>query len=342
MNEEECRGEFLHFIVASDLHCEEDLNPKKEAEPEEVFNILETWSHLFAGLGKTNRIQHGIDTGDATPIRGASYPVAQAHLQEAQSSIKDMLVKGIIVPSRSEWNSPVVPVRKKDRGMRIAMDYRKLNSVSKKDAFPMPRVDEVISKLGKAKIFSTLDFKQGYYQIEMKNADREKTAFRVQGQLYPFTRMPFGLSSAPQTFVWLMDAMFGNLDFVECYVDDLIVFSGSVSEHLVHLEKIFERISKYGQKCTFVNERVEFLGYNVGGGEARPLRHKVSAILNFLSPVSWKEMSRFLGLCGYYRNLIPDYGRITGPLYDLHKKGKKFVWSDQCESALQRSRKQKG
>ena len=335
--------EFLNTVFAEELvpPIEQNLRNTHARKGPEMDELLKKWNKLFVGLGKTDLISHRIETGNAQPIRCPQYRVPTAYLDAAKENVHQMLVDGVIEKSMSEWCSPVIPVKKHDGGIRIAIDFRKMNEISKKDAYPMPSASELFDKLYGAKVFSKLDLRQGYYQIPLRTEDKEKTAFRFGGQLYQFTRMPFGLSSAPQTFVRMMNKLFAGVNFVDTYIDDCLIYSKNEEEHLAHLEKVFEILYAGGltvkmEKCEFFKKEVSFLGFKISDGEIRPLEEKVKVINDFPRPKDWKETSRFLGMCGYYRNLIEDYGRIAGPLYALSKKGKKFVWDGICEDSFQK------
>ena len=157
-----------------------------------------------------------------------------------------MLEQGIIEPSQREWTSPIVVVKKKDGDIGICIDYRKLNAVTKRDAYPMPRIDDILDELGQAKYITTLDLAKGYWQVPVNPQDQEKTAFSSPLGLFQFKRMPFGLSGAPDTFQRLMDRVINGLSLTKAYLDDLVIYSSTWQEHLSHVEQIFLRLKKAG------------------------------------------------------------------------------------------------
>ena len=157
-----------------------------------------------------------------------------------------MLSSGIIEPSTSEWSAPIVLVKKKDGSLRLCVDYRRLNQVSVSDAYPTPRVDDLIDRVGGSSFISTLDLTRGYWQVPVADEDRLKTAFVTPFGLYQFNVMPFGLQGAPATFQRLMDHVIRGLEFAAAYLDDLIVFSNSWSEHLAHVHAVLERLKEAG------------------------------------------------------------------------------------------------
>ena len=192
--------------------------------------------------------KHTIDTADNKPIKQMPYRVSFKERQTIQSQVKEMLANDIIKPSRSPWASPVVLVRKKDGTFRFCVDYRKVNAVTKKDVYPLPRIDDTIDRLQGASYFSSIDLASGYWQIEVDEKDREKTAFITPDGLYEFQVMPFGLCNAPATFQWMMDLVLADLKWTTClvYLDDVIVFSTAFLQHLERLESVLRCIQEAG------------------------------------------------------------------------------------------------
>ena len=248
---------------------------------------------------------------------------------------------GVIVPSTSEWSFPIVPVRKKDGSLRICIDYRRLNALSVGDAYPMPRIDDLIDLLGKAGFITTLDLAKGYWQVPLAPEACVKTAFSSPLGLFQFTVMPFGLQGAPATFQRLMDSVIAGLDCCAAYLDDLIVYSGTWKEHLVHLEQVFSRLKQAGltvkaNKCQIGMKECVYLGHVVGKGQVRPEPSKLEAVVAFPVPKTKKDVRAFLGLSGYYRRFIPNYSSVAAPLSDLTKKAlpKQVHWNDTCQKAF--------
>lgn len=213
----------------------------------------------------------------------------------------------VIQPSKSPWASPVVLVRKKDNTLRFCVDYRKLNSVTKRDVYPLPRIDDTLDRLRNAKFFSSLDLKSGYWQIEVDERDREKTAFVTPDGLYEFKVLPFGLCSAPATFQRMMDTVLAGLKWQTClvYLDDVVVFSATFEEHLTRLKGVLQAIRSADltikpEKCHLGFEELKFLGHIVSQQGIRPDPDKTSAVSSFPRPTDKKAVRRFLGLCAYY------------------------------------------
>ena len=223
-------------------------------EMQQLYDTLEGFHDIFSieddKRGETNLVEFNIDTGESPPIKQAAHIVPYAARQEIAAQLSKMQDGGVIQPSKSSWASPVVLVRKRDGSLRFCVDYRALNSVTKPDVFPLPRIDDLLDKLGKAKYFTTLDLKSGYWQIKMDSSSQEKTAFATHRRLYEFRVMPFGVKNAPAVFQRLMQNVLSNLnvdtdkEFVDVYLDDIIIFSGTLSEHMNHLWKVLQYFRK--------------------------------------------------------------------------------------------------
>ena len=219
---------------------------------------------------------------------------------------------------------------------------RKVNAVTRKDSFPTPLVSDIRDALSGTKYFSTLDLKSGYWQIEMHPESREKTAFVTHNGL-EFSVMPFGLTNSGASFQRLMGHILRGLEyrFALLYVDDIVIFSKSIDEHLTHLEEVFRRLREANvklnpKKCSFVKQRIEYLGHVVTPEGIFPDPGKVEVVKNFPKPASLKELKSFLGLANYYRRFIKGFSEIASPLNALTKKGVKFCWSESCAVAFDR------
>ena len=269
---------------------------------------------------------HKTVTDGSGPIRQRPYRIPPALKKDLCDELQTMLKDGLIEESSSEWSSPIVVVKKKDGSNRICVDYRKLNGITKFDAYPMPRIDEMLDAIGNAKYISTLDLAKGYWQIPMDQQDREKTAFSSPLGLFQFTVMPFGLSGASASFQRMMDQTLRGLnDFVGVYLDDIIIHSSTWKEHLVHLQQVLERLQDAGltlklKKCEFGAAECTYLGHRIGQGGVRPEQSKVMAIKQLKRPTTKKEVRAFLGMTGYYRRFIRDFAQIAEPLTNLTKE----------------------
>ena len=255
--------------------------------------------------------------------------------------VEDMLQQGVIKESVSPWASPVVLVKKKDGSMRFCVDYRKLNAITKKDVFPLPRIDDALDLLGNSVYFSTLDLASGYWQVKMDTDSREKTAFTTHKGLYEFSVMPFGLCNAPATFQRLMERVLKGLVGESCmvYLDDILVIGKTFEQHMDNLKKVFGRIERAGlklkpKKCHLIQPCVEYLGYVVSrkGISADP--RKIQAIVEYPVPVDVKSLRSFLGLASYYRRFARNFSRIAYPLHQLTRKESIFNWDSKCQEAF--------
>ena len=222
--------------------------------------------------GETHLVEMEISTGNAEPVKQGMRRMPFAIRCEVARQLEDMQKSGVIQPSKSPWSSPVVMVRKRDGTHRFCVDYRKLNTVTKADTFPLPRIDDLLDQLGQAKYFSLVDLASGYWQIRMSEESKEKTAFVTPQGLFEFHVMPFGLTNAPSVFQRLMNGVLMGLnptvgpEFVTVYIDDVLIFSKSLEEHITHLELVLQRIQEAGlklkpTKCRFICREVEYLGH---------------------------------------------------------------------------------
>ena len=296
----------------------------------------------------TNRIKHSIKTTDEVPVHTKSYRYPYVHRQEVQEQIGKMLEQGIIRPSNSAWSSPIWVVPKKvdasgKRKWRIVVDFRKLNEKTIDDKYPIPNISDVLDKLGKCQYFTTLDLASGFYQVQTDPQDIHKTAFNVEHGHYEFLRMPMGLKNSPATFQRVMDDVLKGLQNSIClvYMDDIIVYSTSLQEHIVNLRKVFQRLRESNfkiqmDKSEFLKRETAFLGHIISADGVKPNPDKIAAIEKYPIPKTPKEIKQFLGLVGYYRKFIPDFATLTKPLTQCLKKGRKIILNDEYISSFEK------
>ena len=308
-------------------------------------NLFNKYRNVFAfpgdQLGRTSLVQHVIDTGDAMPIKQRPYRVSPDVKKEIDRQVDEMLERGIIQESVSPWSSPVVLVKKKDGSYRFCVDFRKVNKVTKVHSFPMPLVADALDSLVGASVFSTLVLKSGFWQVHMPQDSHHKTAFATQNGLYEFLTMPFRLVNSGASFQRLMGHILRGLEyrFALIYIDDIIIFSKSVDEHLDHLEEVFRRLRDANvklnpKKCSFVKQRVEYLGHVVTPEGISPNPDKVRVVQEYPTPTNLKELRSFLGLANYYRRFVRGFSHIANPLNALTKKNVPFVWTVACAEAF--------
>ena len=321
--------------------------PKEQMQ--QLYDTLEEYHDIFSldddEHGETSLVEFNIDTGESRPIKQAARRVPYAARQEIAAQLSKMQDGGVIQPSNSSWASPVVLVRKRDGSLRFCVDYRALNSVTKPDVFPLPRIDDLLDKLGQAKYFTTLDLKSGYWQIKMDSSSQEKTAFATHRGLYEFRVMPFGVKNAPAVFQRLMQNVLSNLnvdtdkEFVDVYLDDIIIFSGTISEHMNHLQKVLQcfkiaNLKLNPKKCRFCCSEVEYLGHVITPNGFKPNVRNTEAVKEFPVPTTLRELRQFLGLTSHYRRFVKGFAKIAQPLYTLTKKDVPFHWTAECEAAF--------
>ena len=258
-----------------------------------------------------------------------------------------MQQKDVIEPSSSPWASPIVLVKKRDGSTRFCVDYRKLNKVTRKDAYPLPRIDDTLNTLAGAQWFSTLDLVSGYWQVEVDPNDRPKTAFCTTEGLFQFKVMPFGLCNAPATFQRLMDLVLAGLQWSHClvYLDNVIVIGRSFTEHLQNLQAVFKRLRQAGlklkpSKCSLLQQEVQYLGHIVNREGISVDPGKVEKVLTWPVPQNVQEVRQFLGFCSYYRRFIQNFADIARPLHRMTEKNAKFKWTHEAGTAFEHLRKQ--
>jgi len=292
-------------------------------------------------IGFCNLISHDIETGTARPIKQSPRRPPLSARQAEDDIIDDMLRHGIVEPSNSEWASPVCLVRKPDNSYRFCVDYRKLNAVTKKDAFPVPDQNDIFDSLQGASHFATIDLLQGYWEVPMTQRAKERAAFCTKRGLFQFTRLAYGLSNSPPTFCRLMSAVLSDLLYQICvsYIDDIIVFGRSAEELLDRLRIVLQRLQAVGlkakpSKCVLLKTQIRFLGHLVSANGLTPLPERLDIIRNWPAPRCIREVRAFYGFCSYYRRFVKAFAHIAEPLNNLTKKNTKFHWSDDAQRSF--------
>ncbi|XP_055836661.1 uncharacterized protein LOC129905251 [Episyrphus balteatus] len=306
-----------------------DLNETESRELELV--LEELFKSMTEGLGCTNLVEHKIRTS-AEPIKQRYYPVSPAIQKHIDKELQEMLEAGVIEKSKSPWASPILLVKKKDGSFRFCVDYRKLNEVTDRDAYPLPFISAILDKLRNAKYLSSLDIKSAYWQIPVEEESRKYTAFTVPGRgLFQFRRMPFGLHNSPATWQRFIDDVLGpDLEpFVFVYLDDIIIVTDSFEKHIEILKEVFKRLGEAGlkvgrEKCNFCRPSLKFLGYVVDRNGLHVDPEKVESMLRIPPPKNQKEVRSFVGTISWYRRFVPNFAILVRPLTDLLKNGKKF------------------
>jgi hypothetical protein len=270
-------------------------------------------------------------------------------MEEVRQQVQDLLAKGLIEPSQSPYGAPILIVRKKDGSLRMCIDYRALNRITVRNSYPLPLISDLLDRLAGATVFSSLDLQSGYHQIRITESDQPKTAFKTPMGLFHFKVLPFGLTNAPSTFQAVMNQIFGDLigRSVLVYLDDIMVYSSTPAEHLVHLREVLSRLRQHKlfikmSKCEFNKPELCFLGHVVGRHGVRADPQKTVAVTQFPQPRTVSELRSFLGMANYFRRFVRHYSSIVAPLNALLAgKGKNAPltpeqWTPECEVAFSR------
>ncbi|CAG2220461.1 unnamed protein product [Mytilus edulis] len=295
-------------------------------------------------LGCTDTVQMTIDTGDHPPIRLKPYRAPLNQRKIIDKTIEELLEANIIRKSRSAWAAPIIIVSKKDKTSRMCVDYRSLNAASKIYSFPLPLIDDLLASVGKAKVMTSLDLKSGYYQVKVKESDKEKTAFVCHKGLFEFNVLPFGLASGPSLFSELVTEVLQGLEhFSTAYIDDILIFSETEEEHLGHIQQVFDRLRQHKlklklKKCNFLQNETNYLGFIISKDGLKPDPEKVKAIQGMKAPSNVREVRGLIGCLSYYRRFVPSFSKIAEPIVALTRKNKVFNWTTTCQEAFEKLR----
>ena len=314
---------------------------QKEKATQFIRAHADVFSSSATDLGRNAFLPHRINTGDHSPVKQPLRRQPYAHLAEIERNVQEMLASKVIEPASSPWSSNVLLVRKKDGSMRFCVDYRKLNEITIKDSYPLPRIDSCLESLGNSCFFSTLDLRSGYWQTELDACDADKTAFVTRSGQYRFTVLSMGLANAPSQFQRLMDLLLVGLLWEVClvYLDDIIVFSSTFESHLDRLASVFQRLARANlkikaSKCQLFRSQVKFLGHLISRKGIAADPEKIRVVAEWPRPTNLTQLRSFVGLSSYYRRFIPGFADLARPLHLLTQKGQPFVWTASQESAF--------
>ncbi|GBG59283.1 hypothetical protein CBR_g32296 [Chara braunii] len=328
----------------SDFLSPDEDDPPPEV-PTNIRRLLDRFPEVLAEpRGVPERpIKHKIEIIEGNvPPKGCVYRMGQRELEELRRQIDDMIDCEWIRPSESEFGAPVLFVPKKGGKLRICIDFRGLNRITRKNVYPLPRIDDQLDAAGGCKVFSKIDLKSSYHQIEVDPSDQHKTAFKTRDGLYQFILMPFGLTNAPATFQCLMDKVLRHQlnRFVVVYLDDILIFSKSMEEHVKHREGVLQVLKEAQlhlnlEKFEFGRDSIIYLGHRLSANGLEPEAIKVEVIRKRPQPANVRELRSFLGLASYYRKLVPKFYVIAHPLSRLTSKNVAYAWCEKCETAFQ-------
>lgn len=344
--EEECESDPSPFVGSklcnSDVlsNLDSKLKHLSPTQASDVMHLLQDNQGLFGDVPRLcPLLPHDVDVQGAAPIRQAPYRLSAQKKDFLRKEVERLQQQGLIRPSLSPWASPVVLVPKAGGSFRLCVDYRKVNKVTRPDAFPLPRMDDIIDDVGSARYVTKLDLLQGYYQVPLTERAQPISAFVTPFGLWEFVVLPFGMRNAPATFQRLMNHLTTNLPGVRVYLDDLIVWSDTWEDHIARLRNLFSTLASANltvnlSKSEFSHAHVTFLGHVVGQGKLAPITAKVEVIKNYPVPTNKKELMRFMGMAGYYRRFCRNFAQVSAPLTDLLSSNRTFVWMEQCQKAF--------
>lgn len=330
------------------IHSYDHLTPEQKYTADDLIAQFKEISYEKRGLGRTSLTTHSIDTGNAAPIRQRYYRMSPEKQRILTEQLDEMLQEQVVEPCESPWSSPVLLTPKKNGELRFCLDSRKLNSVTKKDAYKLPYISDILDNLRDSKFLTSLDLSKSFWQILIKEEDRCKTAFYIPGRgTFQFRSMPFGLTNAPATQQRLVDKLFYGPEFenmVFVFVGDIIITSPTYEKHISLLKRVLEKL-KYAnltinfEKSKFFRQKLNYLGYVVDANGLHADTEKIEAILNYKTPENRKEVRRFLGTASWYRRFIPNFSSIAAPLNKLTSQKKDaipFFWSPEADNSFKK------
>ena len=324
-------------------------SPDDVANNESVKALLNEFKDVFQdklpGLPRERDVAHIIDTGDAEPINRPPFKMSPLELDELRKQLTELLDLRLIRPSTSPWGAPVLFVRKKSGELRMCIDYRAINQVTRRHGHPLPRIDECLERLNGAQFFTSLDLKSGYHQLRIRDEDVPKTAFNTRYGSYEWLVIPFGLRNSPALFQSTMNKVLNEFldDFVMVYLDDILIYSKTKTDHEAHVRKVLQRLREEElianiRKCEFFKTELEFLGFLISGAGTLPSRNKIKAVQEWPVPTNVQEVRQFVGLASHYRQFIRDFAALASSLTDLTRgtgaKRRAITWSDECQHAF--------
>lgn len=337
--------EIAHIILLRTVE-QATTGDSQEQAPAPIMELIEEFSQVFAeptGLPQHKPWDHGIPLiPGAKPVNIRAYRYTPEQKTEIEAQVQEMLKAGLIVPSVSPFSSPVLLVKKKDQTWRFCVDFRHLNAITLKRAYPLPIIEELLDELAGSAWFSKLDLRAGYHQIGLLEEDEMKTAFTTHQGHFQFRVLPYGVAGGPPTFQGAMNILMHPLlrHGVLVFMDDILVHTKTMSEHLVLLRQVLQRLQEHDlrvklSKCAFAQQEISYLGHKISKDGVATLDEHIKAVQTWEQPTTVKQLRGFLGLAGYYRKFVRNFGILARPLNDLLRKNTLFVWTPTTEAAFQ-------
>lgn len=328
------------YILPPGLVLPASLTPEKLDEFVKVIEVNdEAFSKADMDVGECGIVKHVINLTDNKHVNLPYRKIPPHHIEEVRKLLQDMIDRGIIRKSFSPYASPLVLVRKKSGKLRPCVDYKEVNARTVPDAFPLPRIDDMLQSLKGSTLFSSLDLTHGYFQIMMDEMSIPFTAFRVPWGLYEFLRVPQGMRNSPSTFARAMEAIFSDMNMMEIllYLDDILIFSDSFEDHLGRIQRVLERLVENNlkvspKKCHWLRERVTYLGYTISNQGISTDPDKVKVIVEWPLPQKCEQLASFMGLAGFYRRFIKNFSAVAKPLQELTNgdPSTTITWDEKC------------
>lgn len=345
VNEDSVENKFSNSVRASDLFdfSKSELSAEETEKVKEMLNKHRNAISLHdRDLGRTATTKHVIDVQGNPPFKQKYRRVQGPLRHEVEQELRRLEGQGVIEKSSSPWSSPLIAVRKKCGNLRICVDFRSLNDLTKKDSFPLPNLIDALSNLQAVKYFSTFDLMQGFHQIEMDEASKEYTAFSTGDSHWQWVRMPFGLSNSPASFMRLISMVLAGVPWSVAisYIDDVIVTGKTFEDHLSNCSRVLRKFEQHGlkikpAKCSLFMREVTYLGHQVSSEGVRPSYRNVEAILQYPQPKTLRQVRRFIGMVNFFRRHIPNASALMKPLNELLKK-RSIQWTEACSDSFEK------